>query len=70
MNWFAKGLMDDPLLDAFRYRRPAAWERSLATGALRLRGRLVRFLPVPPRAAVRPAATEHPQLPGGYQVGS
>ena len=45
VTWFAKGLMDDPLLDAFRYRRPARWERSLATGALRLRGRVVRLLP-------------------------
>ena len=45
MTRFAKALMDDPLLDAFRYRRPPGWERGLATGALRLRGRLVRFLP-------------------------
>ena len=37
MNWFAKALMDDPLLDAFRYRRPARWERGLAAAALRLR---------------------------------
>jgi len=45
MTRFAKALMDDPLLDAFRYRRPPGWERGLATGALRLRGRLVRFRP-------------------------
>jgi ER-bound oxygenase mpaB/B'/Rubber oxygenase, catalytic domain len=45
MDRFAKALMDDPLLDAFRYRRPARWERGLATGALRLRALTVRFLP-------------------------
>jgi hypothetical protein len=32
-------------IDAFGYRRPSRWERSLAGGALRLRGRVVRRLP-------------------------
>jgi hypothetical protein len=41
----ALALMDDPLLDAFRYRRPSRLERTLARAALRLRGRIVRFLP-------------------------
>src|SRR5260370_18052065 len=45
VDWFAKALMDDPLLDAFRYRRPSTWQRGLASGALRLRAAEVRFLP-------------------------
>jgi hypothetical protein len=68
VTWFAKGLMDDPLLDAFRYRRPARWERTLATGALRLRGRVVRRLP-PRREPL--FARQLPNIrsyPDGYQI--
>jgi hypothetical protein len=64
----AKALMDDPLLDAFGYRRPAAWERSLAAGALRLRGRVVRRLP-PRRQPLY--ARQLPNIrsyPDGYEV--
>ena len=68
VNWFAKGLMDDPLLDAFHYRRPAAWERSLATGALRLRGRLVRFLPVRREPLFARQLPNIRSYPDGYQV--
>lgn len=45
MDRFAKALMDDALLEAFHYRRPARWERSMAAGALRLRASVVRFMP-------------------------
>ena len=68
MDRFAKALMDDPLLDAFRYRRPARWERGLATGALRLRALTVRFLParkVPLYARQLPNIRSYPQ---GYDV--
>ena len=65
---FAKALMDDPLLDAFGYRRPAPWERRLATGALRLRGQVVRRLP-PRREPLY--ARQLPNIrsyPRGYEV--
>jgi ER-bound oxygenase mpaB/B'/Rubber oxygenase, catalytic domain len=65
---FAKALMDDPLLDAFGYQRPARWERTLATGALRLRGQFVRRLP-PRREPLY--ARQLPNIrsyPDGYQV--
>jgi ER-bound oxygenase mpaB/B'/Rubber oxygenase, catalytic domain len=42
---FAKALMDDRLLAAFGYRQPPSWERAIASGALRLRAAIVRFLP-------------------------
>jgi hypothetical protein len=42
---FALALMDAPLLEAFRYRQPSRLERALVRGAVRLRGRVVRFLP-------------------------
>jgi hypothetical protein len=65
---FAKALMDDPLLDAFGYRRLAPWERRLATGALRLRGQVVRRLP-PRREPLY--ARQLPNIrsyPRGYEV--
>jgi len=68
VTWFAKALMDDPLLDAFRYRRPGRWERRLATGALRLRGRAVRLMP-PRREPL--FARQLPNIrsyPDGYDV--
>ncbi len=42
---FAKALMDDRLLAAFGYGQPLRWERAAASGALRLRATIVRFLP-------------------------
>jgi hypothetical protein len=42
---FAKALMDDRLLAAFGYGQPQRWERAAASGALRLRARIVRSLP-------------------------
>jgi hypothetical protein len=60
---FAKALMD-----AFGYRRPARWERRLAAGALRLRGRIVRRMP--PRAEPL-FARQLPNIrsyPRGYEV--
>jgi len=42
---FAKAMMDDRLLTAFGYQRPARWERAAASGAVRLRAAVVRFLP-------------------------
>lgn len=41
----AYSLMDDHLLDAFRYPHPGRLERALFTGALRVRGRLLRMSP-------------------------
>ncbi|MFD6422578.1 oxygenase MpaB family protein [Streptomyces sp. NPDC060198] len=61
-------LLDDALLDAFRYRRPGAFARGLTRGALRLRARAVRLLP--PRS--RPHyARQNPEIkgyPDGYDV--
>jgi hypothetical protein len=68
MTRFAKALMDDPLLDAFGYRRPARWERRLAAGALRLRGRIVRRRPArgePLSARQLPNIRSYPR---GYEV--
>ncbi|MGC5411469.1 oxygenase MpaB family protein, partial [Streptomyces sp. DT225] len=61
-------LLDDPLLRAFRYERPAPVARSLTRGALRLRARAVRLLP--PRTTPH-YARQNPEIkgyPGGYEV--
>lgn len=42
----SRALMDDPLLAALRYDRPPAVVRSAVRGGLRLRGHVVRRLPV------------------------
>lgn len=42
---FSYALMDEPLLDAFRYPRPSALERRLAETAVRARSAVVRRMP-------------------------
>lgn len=48
---FSRALMDDPLLDAFAYDRPAPLVRAVSAGALKARARLVALLP--PRRTAR-----------------
>lgn len=65
---FAWGLMDDPLLDAFGYRRPSRPERALSAGALKARARIVRFFP--PRTTPK-FARDLPNIrsyPNGYDI--
>ena len=42
---FSRGLMDEPLLHAFRYRVPSPLVRRLSVGAMKARGRLLAVLP-------------------------
>ncbi|WP_327267319.1 DUF2236 domain-containing protein [Streptomyces sp. NBC_01218] len=61
-------LLDEALLEAFRYRRPGVLARGLTRGALRLRARAVRLLP--PRSAPH-YARQNPEIkgyPDGYEV--
>ncbi|WP_092805385.1 oxygenase MpaB family protein [Rhodococcus globerulus] len=65
---FAYSLMDDHLLEAFGYKRPPAVVRALSRGALKARGRLLRFFP--PRTASK-FARDLPNIrsyPAGYKV--
>jgi hypothetical protein len=64
----ALALMDDRLLDAFRYRRPSRLERGLARGVLRLRGRLVRFLPPRREPFHARELSNIRSYPNGYEV--
>jgi len=65
---FAYALMDDRLLDAFRYPRPSAAERALARSGLRARARALRL--APPRMEPR-RTVDTPNVrgyPAGYRV--
>ncbi len=54
---FSRALMDDALLAAFGFKKPSPLVVSLSRGGLRLRGRIVRFMP--PRR--KPSACQGPQ---------
>lgn len=62
-------LMDEPLLDAFGFPHPPAWLRGVLVGALKVRGRVLRYFP--PRRAPR-YYTESRQrtYPRGYSIES
>jgi hypothetical protein len=55
-------------LDAFGYRRPARWERTLATGALRLRGQVVRRMPPRREPLYARQLPDIRSYPNGYKV--
>lgn len=61
-------LMDDPLREAFGFPRASSAMQALASGALKLRGRFVRWC-LPPRRKAR-LITAEPSItyPHGYQI--
>ena len=61
-------MIDDPLLDAFHYRRPSRWERGLAGGALRLRASVVRLLPPRTEPFYARQLSSIRSYPHGYDV--
>lgn len=64
----SKALLDDALLDAFRYDRPRPAVQAAVRGALRLRAKAVRLLP--PRRAPH-YARQNPEIkgyPNGYRI--
>lgn len=65
---FAFGLMDDHLLDAFHYPRPGAAVRMLSRGALKARGRLIRFFPVRTTPKFARQLPNIRSYPNGYRV--
>ncbi|SEJ14474.1 oxygenase MpaB family protein [Demequina mangrovi] len=68
MEPFSRALMDDALLEAFRYEKPSRGVRGLSRGAVRLRGRLAGLLPAnskPTAVADLPWIRSYPE---GYRV--
>jgi ER-bound oxygenase mpaB/B'/Rubber oxygenase, catalytic domain len=68
INIFARSLMDDSLLRAFAYRRPPRPVRALSRGALKARGRLVRFFPVRKQPMYARDLPNIRSYPGGYDL--
>ena len=64
---FVHALMDDRLLEAVGLRRPPALVRRVAEGAVRLRSRVVRRLPVRRRPRLI-TQQRHPTYPNGYRI--
>jgi hypothetical protein len=64
---FMYAIMDDRLLAAVGFPKPARWIRRFVEGVLRLRARLLRCLPARrgPRLITR---QKHPTYPNGYRI--
>ncbi len=60
-------LMDDPVLTAFGFPRPWPLTRRLVVGALKVRARILRWLPPRRRPRLR-TAIPHRTYPHGYQI--
>jgi hypothetical protein len=60
-------LLDDPLIEAFGFPRPARWMRRLVVGGLRLRARVLRWLPARRRPRYR-TEMRHRTYANGYTI--
>jgi len=60
-------LLDEPLIEAFGFPRPSPLMRALVTGSLRLRARVLRFLPPRRKPRLR-TGMRHPSYPEGYTI--
>ena len=65
---FARSLMDEPLLRAFRYPSPTRFERALFTGAMRLRARLLRLFPARSQPKWVSSYGYYRTYPAGYEI--
>jgi hypothetical protein len=65
---FVLSMMDEPLCRAFGYTRPRAWVVALCRSVVRLRGRVVRWLPVRRRPFYAHQLSYVRTYPGGYRV--
>jgi hypothetical protein len=68
VRWMSYALMDDPLLDAFRFPHPHPAFRGLVRAGLRARGRVVRFLPARRRPLLPRDMPQVRSYPLGYDV--
>jgi hypothetical protein len=64
---FVYAIMDDRLLAAVGFPKPVPWIRKFAEAALKLRARLLRFLPARRRPRLI-TQQKHPTYPNGYRI--
>jgi hypothetical protein len=60
-------LLDPPLITAFGFPQPARWLRGLVRGTLKLRGKIVRWLPARRNPRLRTSLL-HRSYPEGYRI--
>jgi len=65
---FSRSLMDDPLLEAFGYRKPPPPVGWLSRASLRLRGRIVRLMPARRKPVHANDLKRVKSYPGGFIV--
>ncbi len=68
VNYGIYALLDDAMIAAFGFPKPLPGTRAIASGALRLRGRLVRWLP-PRREPHFFTDGRNRTYPSGYEIG-
>lgn len=66
---FSRAIMDDPLLDAFGYRAPHPAIRAASIAGLRMRGRIVSYLPKRRRMKRVQDMARQKTYPDGYEIG-
>lgn len=65
---FSRSLMDEALLAAFEFEKPSRLAVALAHGGLRLRGRIVRFMPPRRKPSYAKDLKRIKTYPGGFMV--
>ena len=65
---FSRAMMDDALLAAFGFEKPSRLAVALARGGLRLRGRIVRFMPPRRKPRFAQDLKRIKTYPGGFMV--
>lgn len=68
MKRFAVAIMEEHLVAAFGFARPTRLERRVFTGALRLRGRVLRLFPARRRPKFARGFGYFRSYPGGYDI--
>jgi hypothetical protein len=60
-------LMDDPVIETFGFPQPSPWMRRLVTGGLKVRAKVLRWLPPRRRPRLRTAMRQR-SYPSGYVI--
>ncbi len=68
LHRFGIALLDDHLRETFGYPAPAPWFRRLAHGSLRLRGRLMRWMPARRTPSLLQTSHRVRSYPGGFMI--
>ncbi|WP_018178820.1 oxygenase MpaB family protein [Jongsikchunia kroppenstedtii] len=68
VDLFSRALMDEPLLTAFRYRRPSLPVRRMSAAALRARSQLTRALPARRKAKLMADDYRVRSYPNGFEL--